>query len=133
MLLGAIFFDEPMRTTMMSFPLIIGAVCIIGSVIGTFFVRLGSGGIMGALYKGLIVSGVISAALIAVVIAELFGFNAAIKLTNGVITTGTGMFGFALGGLALTRLLVWIPEYCTSTSHRPALTVPQRSIAVHGH
>ncbi len=132
MLLAAIFFDEPMRTTMMSFPLIIGAVCIIGSVIGTFFVRLGSGGIMGALYKGLIVSGVISAALIAVVIAELFGFNAAIKLTNGVITTGTGMFGCALVGLAVTGLLVWITEYYTSTSYRPVRSVAQSSITGHG-
>src|SRR5712671_1111732 len=126
-----IFLDEPMRTTMMSFPPIIGAVCIIGSVIGTFFVRLGSGGIMGALYKGLIVSGVISAALIAVVIAELFGFNAAIKLTNGVITTGTGMFYCTLVGLSVTGLLVWITEYYTSTSYRPVRSVAQASTTGH--
>src|SRR5258708_15380839 len=87
---------------------------------------------MGALYKGLIVSGVISAALIAVVIAELFGFNAAIKLTNGVITTGTGMFGCALVGLAVTGLLVWITEYYTSTSYRPVRSVAQSSITGHG-
>jgi K(+)-stimulated pyrophosphate-energized sodium pump len=121
-----------MRTVMMSFPLVIGAVCIVGSVIGTFFVRLGTGGIMAALYKGLIVSGVISAALIAGVIAQLFGFNAVIKLTNGVVTSGTGLFGCALVGLAVTGLLVWITEYYTSTAYRPVRSVAQSSVTGHG-
>ena len=132
MLLAAIFFDDPMRTVMMSFPLVIGAVCIVGSVIGTFFVRLGNGGIMAALYKGLIVSGVISAALIAGVIAQLFGFDAVIKLTNGVTTTGTGLFGCALVGLAVTGLLVWITEYYTSTVYRPVRSVALSSVTGHG-
>jgi K(+)-stimulated pyrophosphate-energized sodium pump len=117
---------------MMGFPLIIGAVCIIASVVGTFFVRLGSGGIMAALYKGLVVSGVISAALIAVVIAELFGFRATLTLSNGVVTSGTGLFGCTLVGLAVTGLLVWITEYYTSTLYRPVRSVAQSSITGHG-
>jgi K(+)-stimulated pyrophosphate-energized sodium pump len=133
MLLAAIFFDEPMRTTMMALPLIVGAVCILASVIGTFFVRLGAGGnIMAALYKGLIAAGLISAALIAGVIAHLFGFGAVVKMTSGVSTTGLGLFGCAITGLVVTGLLVWITEYYTSTAYRPVRSVATASITGHG-
>ncbi len=133
MLLAAIFFDEPMRTTIMALPLVIGAVCILASVIGTFFVRLGSNGnIMAALYKGLIVSGVISAALIAGVIAHLVGFGTVIKMTSGVSTTGLGLFGCAVTGLVVTGLLVWITEYYTSTAYRPVRSIATASITGHG-
>jgi K(+)-stimulated pyrophosphate-energized sodium pump len=133
MLLAAIFFDEPMRTTIMALPLVIGAVCILASVIGTFFVRLGSNGnIMGALYKGLIVSGVISAALVAGVIAHLVGFGTVVKMTSGVSTTGLGLFGCAVTGLVVTGLLVWITEYYTSTAYRPVRSVATASITGHG-
>jgi K(+)-stimulated pyrophosphate-energized sodium pump len=132
MLLAAIFFTEPLRTTMMALPLIIGSVCILASVVGTFFVRLGSGGIMAALYKGLVVSGVISAALIAAVIGRIFGFATTITMTNGVVTSGWGIFGCALVGLAVTGLLVWITEYYTSTAYRPVRSVALSSITGHG-
>ena len=133
MLLAAIFFDEPMRTTMMALPLVIGAVCILASVIGTFFVRLGANGnIMGALYKGLIVSGVISAALVAGVINHLVGFGTVVKMTSGVSTTGLGFFGCAVTGLVVTGLLVWITEYYTSTAYRPVRSVATASITGHG-
>jgi K(+)-stimulated pyrophosphate-energized sodium pump len=133
MLLAAIFFDEPMRTTMMALPLVIGSVCILASVVGTFFVRLGSNGnIMGALYKGLIVSGVISAALVAGVIAHLVGFGAVVKMTSGVSTTGLGLFGCAVTGLVVTGLLVWITEYYTSTEYRPVRSVADASVTGHG-
>jgi K(+)-stimulated pyrophosphate-energized sodium pump len=133
MLLAAIFFDEPMRTTMMALPLVIGAVCILASVVGTFFVRLGEGGqIMTALYKGLIASGVISAALIAGVIAHLVGFGSIVKMTSGVSTTGLGLFGCAVTGLVVTGLLVWITEYYTSTEYRPVRSVATASITGHG-
>ncbi|HXZ02013.1 MAG TPA: sodium-translocating pyrophosphatase [Stellaceae bacterium] len=134
MLLANIFFDEPLRTTMMALPLIIGAVCILASVIGTFFVRLGaSGAIMAALYKGLIVSGVISAALIAGVFAHLVGFGTTVAMKGGVAaTTGAGLFGCAVVGLLVTGLLVWITEYYTSTVYRPVRSVAQASITGHG-
>ncbi len=79
MLLAAIFFAPPMRDKMLLLPLVIGAVCIVTSVIGTFFVRLGpDNGIMKALYKGLIATGILSVGAIALVIDWLFGFSAAI-------------------------------------------------------
>ena len=133
MLLAAIFFDGALRDTMMMLPLVIGSVCIVASVIGTFFVRLGSNGhIMQALYKGLIASGVIAAALIAGVIHQMIGFDTSITLSSGVVTTGTGLFGCALVGLGVTGLLVWITEYYTSTEYRPVRSVAQSSTTGHG-
>ena len=133
MLLAAVFFTAPLRDVMLLLPLVIGGVCIIASVIGTFFVRLGRAGhIMAALYKGLITSGIISAILIAVVIAELIGFNAPVTMSNGASTTGAGVFGCFLVGLAVPGLLVWITEYYTSTVYRPVRSIAQASITGHG-
>ncbi len=134
MLLANIFFDEPLRTTMMALPLVIGAVCILASVIGTFFVRLGSGqGIMAALYKGLIASGVISAALIAVIFYHLVGFGTVVTMKGDVgSTTGTGLYMCSIVGLVVTGLIVWITEYYTSTEYRPVRSVAQASITGHG-
>jgi K(+)-stimulated pyrophosphate-energized sodium pump len=133
MLLGNIFFEGALRDTMMVLPLVIGGVCIIASVIGTYFVRLGSSGnIMAALYKGLIVTGIISAALIAVVIHLQFGFGTTAKMTNGTVVTGVGLFECALVGLAVTGLIVWITEYYTSTEYRPVRSIAQSSTTGHG-
>jgi K(+)-stimulated pyrophosphate-energized sodium pump len=99
------------------FPLLLGGVSIIASIIGTFFVKLGkSGYIMGALYKGLSVSGVLAAISFYVVSASFIG-----GLTPeqaGGFTAGS-VFGAALIGLILTGLIVWITEYFTSTSYSP--------------
>jgi K(+)-stimulated pyrophosphate-energized sodium pump len=133
MLLAAIFFDGALRDTMMMLPLVIGAVCIVASVIGTYFVRLGpSGNIMQALYKGLVVAGVLSALAIAGTIAELLGFNAPLAVTNGPPTSGAALFGCALTGLAVTGLIVWITEYYTSTEYRPVRSIANSSITGHG-
>ena len=133
MLLAAIFFEGALRDTMMLLPLVIGAVCIFASVIGTFFVRLGRAGhIMQALYKGLIVSGIVSAALIAVIVGEMIGFDTKLTMTSGVVTSGGGLFGCAIVGLAVTGLLVWITEYYTSTEYRPVRSVSLASVTGHG-
>ena len=133
MLLGNIFFTGAMRDGMLLLPLVIGGGCIVASVIGTYFVRLGaSGNIMAALYKGLMATGIISAAIIAVVVGRLFGFTAAIKMTNGSVVNGAGLFACAMVGLAVTGLIVWITEYYTSTEYRPVRSIAQSSTTGHG-
>ncbi len=132
MLLAAIFFaDAAQQETMMLFPLAVGAVCIVGSVIGTFFVRLGrSNDIMGALYKGLIASAVISAALIAVVTGVMLGYTTEFAM-GGELIQGRFIFYSALVGLAVTGLLVWITEYYTSTAYRPVRSIASASTTGH--
>jgi K(+)-stimulated pyrophosphate-energized sodium pump len=134
MLLGNIFFDgTPYRDTMMILPLVIGAVCILASVIGTYFVRLGnSDNIMGALYKGLVATGILSAALIAGVIDWLVGFGTTITMTNNVPVSGMNLFECSIVGLVVTGLIVWITEYYTSTEYRPVRSVSQASTTGHG-
>jgi K(+)-stimulated pyrophosphate-energized sodium pump len=132
MLLANIFFTGAAADTMMLLPLAIGAVCIVTSVIGTYFVRLGSGGsIMGALYKGLIVTGVLSAIAIAGVIAGLVGFSTPVAMTTGSVT-GFGLFECSLVGLGVTGLIVWITEYYTSTEYRPVRSIALASTTGHG-
>jgi K(+)-stimulated pyrophosphate-energized sodium pump len=127
MLLAAIFFTGQDQQTMMAFPLVIGAVCILGSVIATWFVKLGaSNNIMGALYKGFVASMVISAILIAGIISWMFGFDATFSAAGRSIT-GMDLFLSALTGLVVTGLIVWITEYYTGTEHRPVKSVAAAS------
>jgi K(+)-stimulated pyrophosphate-energized sodium pump len=131
MLLGQIFFSGLEQQVMMMLPLMIGAVCILGSVAGTFFVRLGaSNNIMGALYKGFIGSAVVSAVLIAAAIGFYIGFGAIIG-TGAAAASGAQLFGCAVVGLAVTGLLVWITEYYTSTFYRPVRSVAKSSTTGH--
>ena len=110
MLLGSIFFTGEARDAMMRLPLLIGGVCILASVVGTFFVKLdGSGKIMRALYKGLVVTGVLSAGLVAAIIVKgMGGFGAQFTTTSGMVVSGSGLYVCALIGLAVTGLMVWI-------------------------
>jgi len=132
MLLAAIFSTVPaQQEILMMLPLAIGAACIIGSVIGTFFVRLGkNNNIMGALYRGLIVAAVISGGLIALVIGWLIGFSTPIPLGE-ISVEGRDLFYCALVGLGVTGLLVWITEYYTSTAYRPVRSVAKASTTGH--
>ncbi|MCX7376315.1 MAG: sodium-translocating pyrophosphatase [Alphaproteobacteria bacterium] len=134
MLLGSIFFVRGADAdAMMLLPLLIGAVCIIASVVGTYFVKLGSSNnIMGALYKGLAVTGIISAILIAVTIGATTGFSGSLKMSTGMTITGMNLFTCALVGLAVTGLLVWITEYYTSTEYRPVRSIANSSTTGHG-
>ena len=134
MLLAAIFFLPSDQAVMMQFPLAIGAVCILGSIVGTYFVRLGaSQNIMGALYKGLIATAVISAALIAVVVGWMLGFDTPYTLAEAgnTVVTGGSLYICALVGLLVTGLLVWITEYYTGTNHRPVKSVARASETGH--
>ena len=119
---------------MMVLPLLIGGVCIIASVIGTFFVRLGKKqNIMGALYKGFIVSAVLSAALMyGIVWYDHKHLHVKIELTDGALVKPMILYYCALVGLAVTGLLIWITEYYTSTAFRPVRSVAKASETGHG-
>ena len=133
MLLAAIFFAPPLRDRMMALPLLIGAACILTSIFGTFFVRLGSSNrIMGALYKGLIATALLSAGAIALILAWLFGFSAPLLMVSGQAISGLRLFGCAVVGLLVTGLLVWITEYYTATTFRPVRSIAQSSTTGHG-
>jgi K(+)-stimulated pyrophosphate-energized sodium pump len=133
MLLAAIFFVPPLLDRMLVLPLAIGAVCIVTSVIGTFFVRLGpDNGIMKALYKGLIATGILSIVAIALVVYWFVGFSDPLPLTSGGSVTGLKLLLAAIVGLGVTGLIVWITEYYTSTEYRPVRSVALSSTTGHG-
>ncbi len=133
MLLGFIFFTGVVRDNLMMLPLLIGGVCIFASVVGTFFVRLGSNGnIMQALYKGLIVTGVLSAILIWLVIRQVIGFEVPLEVVGLAPITGMKLFICAIVGLAVTGLIVVITEYYTSTEYRPVRSIAKSSTTGHG-
>ncbi|MDA8251371.1 MAG: sodium/proton-translocating pyrophosphatase, partial [Rhodospirillales bacterium] len=136
MLLASLFFTGAVADRMMMLPLGIGGVCILTSVIGTYFVKLGaSNNIMGALYRGLIVTGALSVVAIAIVIAIITGFSTPIPVGSGAeatSVTGLSLFVCALIGLAVTGLIVWITEYYTSTEFRPVRSIAQASTTGHG-
>ncbi|HXV23031.1 MAG TPA: sodium-translocating pyrophosphatase [Alphaproteobacteria bacterium] len=131
MLLAAIFFTGAQQQVMLTIPLVIGAVCIAASVAGTYFVRLGSNNkIMAALYRGIIVTAVISAVLIALVVAWMLGFTSEFQMGDRIIQ-GRHIFYCSLVGLGVTGLIVWITEYYTSTAHRPVRSIAEASITGH--
>ncbi len=137
MLLAAVFFVGADQEKMMLFPLMIGGVCIIASVISTWFVKLGANNdIMGALYKGLIASGLISAALIGGVISTYIGWDSSFTLASDSVASGavtaTQLYICSLVGLAVTGLIVWITEYYTGTDHRPVRSIAKASTTGHG-
>jgi K(+)-stimulated pyrophosphate-energized sodium pump len=131
MVLAAIFFANApaILPSMMTLPLAIGGICILTSIAGTFFVKLGaSQSIMGALYKGLIATGVLSLVGIALVIHQLIGFGP----LAGVKYTGMSLFICGVAGLVVTALIIWITEYYTGTDYRPVKSIAQSSVTGHG-
>jgi K(+)-stimulated pyrophosphate-energized sodium pump len=130
MVLAAIFFaGQATLDTMLMYPLAIGAACIVTSIIGTFFVKLGQNeSIMGALYKGLIATGVLSAIAIALVTWQMIGFGP----VAGAEFTGLDLFWCALIGLAVTAFIVVITEYYTGVGFRPVRSIAQSSVTGHG-
>ncbi len=133
MLLAAVFFAPPLLDRMLMLPLAIGAVCIVTSVIGTYFVRLGpDNGIMRALYKGLIATGVLSVLAIAIVIHLLVGLTDPLAMTSGAAINGTRLLWCAVVGLAVTGAIVWITEFYTATEYRPVRSIALSSTTGHG-
>ena len=132
MLLAAIYFTGELQHLMMMYPLLIGGVCILGSVFGTKYVRLGSdNNIMKALYRGLTVAALASAGLI-IVVTFLLVWGAPEMQIQGK-TFGVGnLLMCSLTGLVITAALVWITEYYTATAFRPVRSIAQASTTGHG-
>ncbi len=134
MVLGAIFFaGQPNLAALMVYPLAICGACIITSIIGTFFVKLGSNGsIMGALYRGVIASAILSIAGLYVATQYVLGGFGDVGTAAGQTITGLNLFYCGLVGLALTGLIVWITEYYTGIGYRPVRSISQASVTGHG-
>ncbi|MBA4750485.1 MAG: sodium-translocating pyrophosphatase [Alphaproteobacteria bacterium] len=131
MLLASIFATGVARDTLMMYPLAVGAVCIIGSVIGTFFVKLGSSkDVMKALYKGLVASGVASFALIYGVTKHLVPEGMTFDISGYILSSHTLIACVAVG-FAVTGLMVVATEYYTSTKFRPVKSVAAASVTGH--
>jgi K(+)-stimulated pyrophosphate-energized sodium pump len=133
MVLAAIFFaGTPALESALIYPLAICAVCIVTSIVGTFFVKLGANNsIMGALYKGLIVTGVLSIGGLALATQFVTGWGV-IGTVGGKAITGSALFACGLVGLVVTGLIVWINEYYTGTGKRPVVSIAQASVTGHG-
>jgi K(+)-stimulated pyrophosphate-energized sodium pump len=130
MVLAAIFFaGSPVLLNMMIYPLAIGGVCVLTSIAGTFFVKLGaSQSIMGALYKGFLATAVLSLVGIALVTWVIIGWGG----ITGVRYSGTNLFLCGIVGLLVTGLIIWITEYYTGTNYRPVQSIAKASITGHG-
>ena len=133
MLLAAIFFTGEVRDHMLMLPLGIGGICILTSIVGTYFVKLGpDNGIMKALYRGLLVTGGLSVVGVAIIILWFIGFATPLAMTDGTSTNGFMLFICALMGLIVTGALVVITEYYTATEYKPVRSIAQSSTTGHG-
>ena len=132
MVLGAIVFATPeLKLASMLYPLTIGGACVVTSIIGTFFVKLGANNsIMGALYKGFIATAVLSLVVLYPVTMWTWGDMSAPIGTQGF--TGNALFMSGVIGLVVTGLIIWITEYYTGTPFRPVQSIAKASVTGHG-
>ncbi len=133
MVLASIILPEAIKYAGMVLPLAIGGACVLTSIIGAFFVRLGSdNNIMGALYKGIIATGVLSLIALFPVISYIFG-GMDVAITVGERTfTPMALFWCGVTGLVITGLIIVITEYYTGTNKRPVNSIAEASITGHG-
>jgi K(+)-stimulated pyrophosphate-energized sodium pump len=134
MLIAASVFTAEAAASVVMLPLLIGALCIIGSIAGVYFVRLGkSRNIMGALYKGFIASAAFSLALVTGLFNH-YGFDMTLPVAaeGGEAITAMNLYWCVLVGLGLTGSIVWVTEYYTGTNHRPVQVVAKASETGHG-
>ena len=130
MVLSSIFFVN--NTDMMLYPLAIGASCILTSIAGTFFVKLGkSKNIMGALYKGFIVTAILSVAILYPVTDKMIGLSNTFSVSN-INFSGLDLYLCGVIGLIITGLIIWVTEYYTGTNFRPVRSIAKSSSTGHG-
>ena len=131
MVLASIF--SPQDYNLMIYPLAIGGACIITSIIGTWFVRLGkSKNIMGALYKGFIVTAITSLLIMYPVTEAVIGMSSTYNNNAGSVFTGINLYICGVVGFVITGLLIWVTEYYTGTNYRPVRSVAKSSTTGHG-
>ncbi|MCW5646873.1 MAG: sodium/proton-translocating pyrophosphatase, partial [Sphingopyxis sp.] len=120
-----------MLLPLMSLPLLMGGVCIITSIIGTYFVRLGSGtNVMGAMYKGFLVTAVLSVP--AIWFSTQYALGDMETMIAGQDFNGRSLFYCSLLGLVITGVIIWITEYYTGTNYRPVRSIAKASETGHG-
>ena len=130
MVLSSIFFPEDYN--LMIYPLAIGGACIITSIIGTWFVKLGkTQNIMGALYKGFIVTAVTSLLVLYPLTESIIGLDTTFN-NDGKIFSGFNLYICGVIGFVITGLLIWVTEYYTGTNYRPVKSVAKSSTTGHG-
>ncbi len=133
MVLATIFFTGEIVHMMTIYPMAIGGSCLVASIIGTFFVRLGSSqSIMGALYKGFIASAILSLIFIYPVTQVVLGDMSNQFTFGNTSFTGTSLYICSIIGIVITGLLIWITEYYTGTNYRPVQSVAKASTTGHG-
>jgi len=133
MVLGSIYFaGTELLSSIMVLPLAIGGVCVVTSIIGTFFVSLGANNsIMGALYKGFIATAVLSLFAVGAVIYWVIGFDTTMTV-NEATFTGLDLFYCGIAGLVITGLIIWITEYYTGINYRPVKSIAAACETGHG-
>jgi len=130
MVLSSIFFQG--NANMMVYPLAIGGGCILTSILGTYFVKLGkSKNIMNALYKGFLVTAISSLLILIPITDYVIGFNSEFKI-SGKNFSGLNLYYCEIIGLIITGLLIWVTEYYTGTNYRPVKSVARSSTTGHG-
>ncbi|MGA7673619.1 MAG: sodium-translocating pyrophosphatase [Rhizomicrobium sp.] len=135
MVLASIYFTGETKSALMLLPLGINGLCILTSIAGTFFVRLGpSKKIMGALYKGVIATGVLSLIGLWPLMNWLIpgGMDATLTISSGLTFSGNDLYICGLVGLAVTGALIWITEYYTGTNFRPVQAIAKASLTGSG-
>jgi K(+)-stimulated pyrophosphate-energized sodium pump len=132
MVLAAIAFADPAaRWAGMLLPLAIGAVCVVTSIAGTYFVKLpANNSIMGAMYRGFIVTGLLS--LVALLPLTYLIFGGGPITASGVTFSTFSLFLCGVVGLAVTGLIIWVTEYYTGTNFRPVQAIAESSQTGHG-
>tara|TARA_A100001011_G_scaffold214150_1_gene222202 strand:- start:196 stop:2301 length:2106 start_codon:yes stop_codon:yes gene_type:complete len=130
MVLSSIFFHGDLN--MMVYPLSIGGACILTSILGTFFVKLGKNkNVMNAMYKGFIVTAISSLLILYPITDNVIGFSTEYTVNNKNFT-GLSLYFCGIVGLIITGLLIWVTEYYTGTDYRPVKSVAESSTTGHG-
>ncbi|MFM9943476.1 MAG: sodium-translocating pyrophosphatase [Hyphomicrobiaceae bacterium] len=134
MVLAAIYFKgQAVVASLMLYPLAICAACVVTSIIGTFAVKLGANNsIMGALYKGFIVTGVLSLIALYPITERLLGMATVFQAPGIQPFTGMDLFWCGVVGLAITALIIVVTEYYTGIGYRPVRSISQASVTGHG-